>query len=160
MKKHFLLLVAAAAFFVSCKKSSGSSCPYTESSFVAPASEQATLQAYINANHPGAIQHSSGLYYEITTPGSGTVTPGVCSTVLVQYIGKLTDGTVFDSNTTGVSFTLGQLILGWQKGIPLIKKGGIITLYLPPSLGYGANQVGSIPANSILIFNIQLMDVL
>ena len=64
----------------------------------------------------------------------------------------------FDENLTGTTFALGGLILGWQKGIPLIQKGGSINLYIPPSLGYGANATGSIPANSILVFTIQLVD--
>ena len=59
---------------------------------------------------------------------------------------------------------LGELIPGWQKGIPLIKKGGEVKLYIPPSLGYGSQNVTSggvvvVPANSILIFDVQLADV-
>jgi FKBP-type peptidyl-prolyl cis-trans isomerase FkpA len=54
---------------------------------------------------------------------------------------------------------LGQLIVGWQKGLPLISSGGKITLYIPPSLGYGSAAAGSIPANSILIFDIELISV-
>jgi FKBP-type peptidyl-prolyl cis-trans isomerase FkpA len=73
-------------------------------------------------------------------------------------VGTLTNGTQFDANTTGTSFALGQLIVGWQKGIPLSKKGGTINLYIPPSLGYGPNQAGIIPPNSNLVFTIQLMD--
>ena len=69
------------------------------------------------------------------------------------------NGSVFDQNQAGVTFTLSQLILGWQKGIPLIKKGGSIKLYLPPSLGYGCNAVGAIPPGSNLIFSIDLIDV-
>ena len=49
--------------------------------------------------------------------------------------------------------------MGWQYGIPLVKAGGRIMLYLPPSLGYGAQTVGSIPANSVLIFDITLQSV-
>ena len=159
MMKKLFVFVAIAILFVSCKKTSSNNCTYTESNAVAPPSEIASVQAYVNANHPAAIQHSSGLFYEITNPGTGTATPGVCSTVTVKYTGTLTNGTQFDANTTGVSFVLGQLILGWQKGIPLIRAGGSINLYIPPSLGYGSNTVGTIPANSILVFTIQLMDV-
>lgn len=160
MIKNFLAFCTVALLFTSCLKSSNSnSCTYTESTFVAPAGEIAAVQGYCSSNHPSAIQHSSGLFYEITSPGTGTVTPGVCSTVTVKYSGYLTNGTKFDENLTGVSFSLGALILGWQKGIPLIKKGGSINLYIPPSLGYGSNANGTIPANSILVFNIQLVDV-
>ena len=160
MMKKLLILGSLTVLFASCiKDAPDSGCPYKESSVVAPTSEITSLQNYITANRPAAIQHSSGLFYEILNPGTGTVTPGVCNTVTVKYSGYLTNGTKFDENLTGVSFSLGQLIIGWQKGIPLIKKGGSINLYIPPSLGYGNTATGSIPANSILIFNIQLTEV-
>ncbi|HAD33478.1 MAG TPA: FKBP-type peptidylprolyl isomerase, partial [Chitinophagaceae bacterium] len=57
----------------------------------------------------------------------------------------------------GVSFGLDGLIVGWQEGIPLIGAGGKIKLYLPPSLAYGSNANGNIPANSSLIFDIDLL---
>jgi FKBP-type peptidyl-prolyl cis-trans isomerase FkpA len=124
-----------------------------------PASELTSLQAYVNANHPAAILHPGGFYYEINSAGTGTVTPAVCSNVTVTYVGKLTNGTQFDENTTGTTFTLGALIVGWQRGLPLIKSGGSINLYIPPSLGWGGNANGTIPANSITVFTIQLLAV-
>ncbi|HEY8688210.1 MAG TPA: FKBP-type peptidyl-prolyl cis-trans isomerase, partial [Chitinophagaceae bacterium] len=83
----------------------------------------------------------------------------------VTYAGRSTSGAVFDPtpgsglNHRTATFTLGQVIVGWQKGLPLIRAGGMITLYIPPSLGYGSSPFGSIPANSILIFDIELIDV-
>lgn len=169
MIKKLLLLVAVPALLFSCKKVSPDACSLTESAFVAPASEVNALQGWISTNHSGATQHPSGIFYEINNPGSGTVIPGVCSNVTVKYAGYLTSGSKFDdSNPTypnGITFLLGQLILGWQKGIPLIKKGGSINLYVPPSLGYGNQDVRNnagvvvVPANSILVFNIQLVEV-
>ncbi len=156
--KKLLVFGSIVILFASCKKETESKCPYVESSLVAPAGEIATLQAYVTTSRPAAIQHPSGLFYEILAPGAGTTFPGICNTVSVKYAGYLTNGTKFDENLTGISFSLGQLIVGWQKGIPLVKKGGSINLYIPPSLGYGSNAVGSIPANSILVFNIQLID--
>ena len=169
MIKKLLLLAAVPALLFSCKKESTTGCTLTESTFVAPAPEVSALQAWVSTNHPGATQHPSGFFYEIANPGSGTVIPGVCSNVTVKYAGYLTNNSKFDDSSptypNGISFLLGQLILGWQKGIPLVKKGGSLSLYLPPSLGYGnqdvRNNAGAvvIPANSILIFNIQLVDV-
>ena len=160
MFSRLVTLFSFCILLASCIKSTDNpGCTYTESTIVVPASEMTSLQAYVAANHPGAILHPGGFYYEISAAGTGTVTPAVCSTVTVKYAGYLTNGFKFDENTTGVFFTLGQLIVGWQRGIPLIKKGGSINLYLPPSLGYGATAVGSIPANSILVFNIQLLEV-
>lgn len=156
MFKKLLFIVPVVLLFITgCKKSSDNNCPYTESTIVAPAAEIASLQAYVNANYPGAIQHSSGIFYEIITPGAGA-TATVCSNVGVRYAGYLTNGSKFDESTTTISFPLGQLILGWQKGIPLIKPGGLIRLFIPPSLGYGAQAVGTIPPNSNLRFDVQL----
>ena len=118
------------------------------------------LKAYLDANSLPYTQHTSGIFYNIVTPGTGTTVPGVCSAILVKYSGRTTTSTTpFDQNTAGVAFTLGQLIKGWQFGIPLIKKGGSIILYIPPSLGYGSAGSGTaIPPNSYLIFSIDLVD--
>ena len=89
----------------------------------------------------------------------------VGDTVLVHYIGKLEDGTVFDSSVErGVpfSFTLGEnrVIAGWEQGILGMKVGEKKTLNIPPELGYGAMGVpGVIPANATLIFDVELVDI-
>ncbi len=159
MIRRLIILISFCAVMLSCKKSDTNSCNYTASTVVVPASEMTTLQAWVAANKPAAILHPGGFYYEIIAAGTGTVTPEICSDVRVKYTGYLTTGFKFDEELTGITFRLGQLIVGWQRGLPLIKKGGTIYLYLPPSLGYGANAVGSIPANSILIFSIELVDI-
>ena len=73
----------------------------------------------------------------------------------------LITGTVFDQTAADKTFTyaLTGLIKGWQIGIPLMKKGGKATFYVPSELGYGGNDMGVIPPNSILIFDIELIDV-
>lgn len=163
MMRNLVVFVSMSVLFMGCSKSDDD-CSYTESTLVAPSTEVANLQTYVNASHPAAVQHSSGLFFEIITPGTG-LTPNVCSNVNVKYAGYLTSGFKFDESTTGVTFALGQLIVGWQKGIPLIKAGGRINLYIPPSLGYGSQVVrdGSgnvlIPANSNLVFTIELVSV-
>ena len=158
MIRNLFFIFSILFVLSSCSKSAVSSCPYSESTITVPAAEAASLQAYVTANHPAAILHSSGLYYEITAAGAGS-SPSICSTVTVKYSGYLTSGFKFDENLSGVTFALGQLIIGWQKGLPLIKKGGSINLYLPPSLGYGSAGSGNIPGNSITIFVIQLVNV-
>ncbi|MGC4103337.1 FKBP-type peptidyl-prolyl cis-trans isomerase [Ferruginibacter sp.] len=165
MLKKFLVIGLTASLFLSCNKDNKVTCPYTESTFVAPSGEVTAVQNYCASAHPAAIQHSSGLFYEITAAGTGTTTASVCSNITIKYSGYLTNGNKFDENLSGITFTLGGLILGWQKGIPLVKKGGSINLYIPPSLGYGSQDVRNnagvvvIPANSILVFNIQVLDV-
>jgi len=149
MKNLFWALLLPL-FVISCKKED--SCP--EVTIKAPDAEITALRTYITSNSITATEDPRGFFYTITSAGTGSK-PTACSGVSVNYTGKLTNGTQFDSGTN-VSFNLSQLIIGWQEGIPLINAGGAITLYLPPSLAYGPNAVGSIPANSILIFTITL----
>ena len=165
MKQFLSLLVLSTLVFASCKKED--KCPYSESGVTASATERTYLQNYITSNNITAIEHTSGVFYSITAAGAGE-SPSVCSNISVKYTGSLLPGgTVFDTNagTSGSNFTLGQLIGGWQKVLPLIKRGGVITLYIPPSLGYGQQNVRDqsqniiIPGNSYLKFDIELINV-
>jgi FKBP-type peptidyl-prolyl cis-trans isomerase len=122
-------------------------------------SEQSAIIDYVNTQGITATAHSSGLYYQITNPGSG-ISPTSSSKVFVKYTGKLLNGTIFDSQpTTPVSFVLGGTIQGFQIGLSLIQKGGTIKLIIPSALAYGCNGFGSVPGNSILYFDIELTDV-
>jgi FKBP-type peptidyl-prolyl cis-trans isomerase FkpA len=159
MKKISILSLLFIFFLSSCSKKEDI-CAYTESPIVASTAEINAVQAYLGTNGISATQAPSGFFYAIDAPGTGTIYPGLCSNVAVEYTGKLTDGTVFDKTTgQAVLFTLGTLIVGWQKGLPLIKAGGKIRLYIPPSLGYGSVANGNIPKNSILIFDITMDSV-
>lgn len=149
MKNLFWALLLPI-FVISCKKEE--SCP--EVNIKAPEAEVVALRKYISDNSITATEDPRGFFYTINSAGTGAQ-PTACSGVSVNYTGKLTNGTQFDAGNN-VSFNLSQLIIGWQEGIPLIKAGGAITLYLPPTLAYGSNAVGGIPANSILIFTITL----
>ena len=122
-------------------------------------SEQAAIINYAAAQGNSATAHSSGLYYQITSPGSGP-SPTSGSKIFIKYTGKLLNGTIFDQQTTAsVSYGLSGMIQGFQIGLPLIQKGGTIKLIVPSSLGYGCNGFGSVPGNSILYFEIELTDV-
>lgn len=105
---------------------------------------------------------SAQLKIEDENVGTGT-TAQTGDTVTVNYTGTLTNGKEFDS-TKGkkpFSFTLGagQVIKGWDQGIVGMKVGGKRKLTIPPDLGYGSQAVGSIPSNSTLIFDVELLDV-
>jgi len=163
MRTKLFFILALPLVMTSClKNETNNTCQLTLSTKVAPAPEVASVQNYLVANSITATQHPSGLFYVINNPGA-VLTPTACSAVTVKYVGRLTNGSIFDNSDidhpAGITFTLGQLISGWQIGIPLVQKGGSITLYIPPSLGYGATASGPIPANSILIFNIELVNV-
>ena len=166
MKKWFFLFLSLPAFLVSCSKSDGNKCNYTVSNITVPLADSITLQNYITANSIAA-NDSMGIFYAISDTGTGAIA-AVCSNITVNYTGSLlSNGFVFDSNTSpsGISFVLGQLIVGWQRGLTLIKSGGTMTIYIPPSLGYGqvdrtdGNGNVVIPANSYLKFDIHLLDV-
>ncbi|MGX3066562.1 FKBP-type peptidyl-prolyl cis-trans isomerase [Ursidibacter arcticus] len=108
----------------------------------------------------GVKKTESGLLYKIEKAGEGE-SPKATDTVKVHYKGTLTDGTVFDSSyerKEPIEFQLNQLIPGWIEAIPMLKKGGKMEIVLPPQLGYGDRQAGKIPANSTLIFEIELLD--
>ena len=174
LKKIFSVLFIASLVITSCSKKTGT-CSYNESKLVAPVAEIDSLQTLLKDSGITAIQNTAGFFYTINQPGSGTSVVNLCSNVTVTYkgtffTGKTFDATGIDSTVTppqpiAVTIPLGQLIVGWQKGIPLIKKDGDITLYLPPSLAYGAvaatDRYGNVvvPANSYLIFKIHLYDI-
>ena len=166
MKNIIFSLIALSVVCISCSKKD-EVCSYKDSVFTASSSEIANLESYLaTTGITGAQKHSSGFYYKITQQGSGNAVVNLCSDITIKYMGRLTNGTVFDQSPAGgtTTFTLGGLIPGWQKGIPLISSGGKITLYNPPSLGYGSvdvkqNNIVIIPANSILIFEIDLVAV-
>ena len=159
MFKKFAFIITLSSLLLACNKtpSTTNTCVNTG---VPTSAEVTTLQNYLTTNSINATYDSVGFFYQVVSPGAG-ITPVASSTLTVIYRGSLLNGTVFDSTAAGktASFQLGGLIPGWQLGIPLIKKGGSINLYLPPSLGYGCNNYGNIPGNSSLIFNIQLLDV-
>jgi len=122
-------------------------------------SEQAEIVNYAAAQGISATAHSSGLYYQVTNPGSGP-SPTLSSKVFIKYTGKLLNGTVFDSQTSApVSYGLSGMILGFQYGLPLIQKGGTIKLIVPSSLAYGCKGFGAVAGNSILYFDVELTDV-
>ncbi|MFT3739211.1 MAG: FKBP-type peptidyl-prolyl cis-trans isomerase [Breznakibacter sp.] len=120
--------------------------------------DQKLILDYLETNNLEATRHKSGLYYKIHNEGNGE-NPTLNSVVKVKYKGWLLDGTVFDQTegTNTYSQRLYNLIEGWQVGIRLIKPGGRITLYVPSDMGYGKSQAGSIPANSVLVFDVELV---
>ena len=121
--------------------------------------DEELIEKYLDENQLTAERHSSGLYYIIEEPGTGG-NPNVNSEVLVKYKGYLLDGTVFDQTpgSESTTFFLFQVIQGWQIGIPLLKKGGKGTFFIPSGLAYGPRPQVAIPANSVVIYETELVD--
>ncbi|MCB0696480.1 MAG: FKBP-type peptidyl-prolyl cis-trans isomerase [Chitinophagaceae bacterium] len=127
-----------------------------------PEKEDKTLNAYFKKHKVTPKKRPSGMYYLVTKATDGEK-PISGQKVKVKYTGKLMDGTVFDSNEDKDPFEFilgrGQVIRGWDEGIALLKKGEKATLYIPSYLAYGENSPSpKIPANSALIFDVELVD--
>lgn len=117
------------------------------------------ITQYLMDNNLNAQMTPSGLHYIITSEGDGNH-PTLNDQVTVSYTGQLLNGTIFDQTPPGQTrtFPLAGLIKGWQEGIPLLSRGGSGKFILPSNLGYGNRANGSIPANSVLVFDITLAD--
>ncbi|WP_339875926.1 FKBP-type peptidyl-prolyl cis-trans isomerase [uncultured Algoriphagus sp.] len=141
--------------------------------------EDRIIQEYIKEKGLDAKKTESGLYYVIEEEGSGDpVTPG--TSMSVDYAGYLLDGTLFDTSIESVakendmynenrpggytplpvSVGMGQVIPGWDEGLLLLKKGSKGKFLIPSPLAYGENGAGAmIPANSVLVFDVNVADV-
>jgi FKBP-type peptidyl-prolyl cis-trans isomerase len=114
-----------------------------------------------NALKPNIKTTSSGLQYEHLSSGKGAK-PHLEDTVVVHYEGKLSTGRIFDSSIqrgTPAEFGLTQVIAGWTEGLQLIKLGGKTRFFIPPELAYGPGGTRGIPANSVLIFEVELIEI-
>lgn len=153
--KPFLVLLVFVAFFGNaCKKDTPVN-PLDEQL----AKEELVIKDFLTENNITAERHQSGLYYVIDTPGTGTVTYRANTLVKVKYTLRLLGGDVIPQTTEPVSLYLGEVILGWQIGVPLIQKGGKIRLFIPSIYAYGTSARNGIPPNSILDYEIELVDV-
>lgn len=148
-----------------------------ERAVVLLAEESKTIEAYLKEKGLNGIKTASGLYYVIEREGTGeATTPN--TTMYVDYAGYLLDGTIFDTSIPEiakannifneqrpyeplpVNVGMGQVIPGWDEGLLLLKKGSKAKFIIPSPLGYGENGAGSsIPANSILVFDVEVKNV-
>lgn len=126
---------------------------------------QITTSQNESATMPTETTPITQLMMKDTVVGTGAAAAAGDS-VTVNYVGSLTNGTVFDASanhgTTGFTFTLGtgQVIKGWDEGIVGMKEGGKRQLLIPASLAYGEQAIGNvIPANSALVFEVELLKV-
>jgi FKBP-type peptidyl-prolyl cis-trans isomerase len=148
-----------------------------ERAVVLLAEESKTIEAYLKEKGLNGTKTASGLYYVIEREGTGeATTPN--TTMSVDYAGYLLDGTLFDTSipeiakannifneqrpyeALPVNVGMGQVIPGWDEGLMLLKKGSKAKFIIPSPLGYGENGAGAaIPANSILVFDVEVKNV-
>jgi FKBP-type peptidyl-prolyl cis-trans isomerase FkpA len=128
--------------------------------------EDNEIQAFLKVNNLNGIKTNLGLYYVITSEGTGAM-PTTNDEVSMNYTGMFLDGKKFDSNVdstfghvTPLNFPLGvgRVIRGWDEGIALLKKGTKAKFIIPSAIAYGVNGSGQIPANTILQFDVELLD--
>ncbi|GAB4288249.1 MAG: hypothetical protein Kow0068_14030 [Marinilabiliales bacterium] len=117
-----------------------------------------------NDDYSDFITTSSGLKYKINEKGRGVKAENG-DKVTVHYVGKFTNGNIFDSSVERkqpFSFILGQgqVIKGWDEGIAYLHQGDKATFVIPPELGYGDKAKGNIPANSTLVFDVEILNVM
>ncbi|MFC2151935.1 FKBP-type peptidyl-prolyl cis-trans isomerase [Bacteroidota bacterium] len=114
-----------------------------------------------NKKNPEVVVLPSGLQYMVIEEGEGQ-SPLPESQVITHYKGTLLDGTVFDSSYERgepITLSVSHVIKGWQEALVLMKPGSKWKLFIPPYLGYGDRNAGSIPPNSLLIFEIELIGI-
>lgn len=160
MKQLFILLAVILLAGTSCKKENIYGVDCSANTTKAIQAETDSITRYIdirnsNGENITVTLHPNGFYYHIVEAGTGSERPETCSTINVDYKGRRFNGTVFDS-AEGSSLYLYQTISGWQQALTLLGTGGKIEIYLPPSLGYGANGSGSIKPDTYLFFEITL----
>lgn len=116
-----------------------------------------------NAKKPGVVVTASGLQYKVVKsgPASGTP-PKEGDQVTVHYVGSLSNGEKFESTRDmgqPATFTVGQLVPGFNEALMLMRPGDLWTIYIPSALGYGdAPQGDSIPGGSVLVFEMEMLE--
>jgi FKBP-type peptidyl-prolyl cis-trans isomerase FklB len=114
-----------------------------------------------NKTKQGVKTTASGLQYEVIKEGNGK-RPSASDTVEVNYAGTLLNGLEFDNSYkrgSSISFALNRVIPGWTEALQLMTVGSKYKLYIPYKLAYGMNDMGQIPGGSLLVFEVELLDI-
>jgi FKBP-type peptidyl-prolyl cis-trans isomerase FkpA len=150
MIKKFLIVLLPVLLLASCSKDEEKQ----------DRVDREKILEYIEKNNLDATETESGLFYLIDEPGNDEH-PDLNSLILVHYKGYLLNGYVFESTEDldePLVYQLALMIKGWREGIPYFGKGGKGKLLIPSKLGYGGHGFPDVPAYSVLIFDIHLVD--
>ena len=104
------------------------------------------------------VETASGLQYQVLKPGTGAAKPTDDDIVLVNYEGKLTNGTTFDASQQPTPMPVKGVVPGFSEGLKLMPKGAKYRFWIPPALGYADKAAGPLPPNSVLVFALELLD--
>lgn len=103
------------------------------------------------------VETPSGLQYKVLAPGKGPK-PTDTDVALINYEGKLTNGTTFDKSPQPTPLQVSSVVPGFSEALKLMPKGSKYRVWIKPSLGYGDKSTGPIPANSVLVFDVEMVD--
>lgn len=177
-KYLFMFLLGATCFFASCEDSTGDvedtkwkkrNAEYIDSiAAVARANSDGTWKVFPATGLDESLQwgNDSSVFCKVIEAGNGTEHPAYTDSVSVYYSGSLVTGVIFDSNYDGKlepdfdvpnEFLLNSTVVGFSTAVQKMVKGDTWRVYIPASLGYGGNASVHVPANSALIFDINLV---
>ena len=120
-----------------------------------PEPEDAEFASSLGVDLSAMTKLTSGVYIQTITAGTGTATVVASNRITIGYKGWLADGTLFDQGTLN-SFPVANFVPGFTEGVIGMKVGEVRKLVIPARLGYGDQDYGQIPANSVLIFEVTL----
>ena len=162
-----ILAVALAAFTLSaCDKPDGAPGAKAQAAQASEPTPEGRAFLDKTAKEAGVKALSDGIFYKVVRSGPATgLKPQIGDEIKVHYEGKLIDGTVFDNSYDRgqpAAMPLEHLIPAWEKALPQMRPGDEWMLYVPPAQGYGAEGTpsGEIPPNAVLVFRIELIDLL
>ena len=157
-RKWPCVIAAVVGALVAMSAAAQEGSPPAASASASVATAEATFLA-ANRVVPGVVQTASGLQYRVTVPGDGA-RPTETDVVLVNYVGRLTDGTVFDQSPQPTPMPVAAAVPGFAEALKLMQKGGKYRLWIPSALAYGSKGSGPIPPNATLEFDVDLIDFL
>jgi FKBP-type peptidyl-prolyl cis-trans isomerase FkpA len=117
-----------------------------------------TIKKYLQKKGVPCEQSDSGLFYHIEREGEGEYLR-FQDVVSFKYKGYFLDGNIFDESKAPVQFKVSQLIGGWKETMLMLKPGGKAFIVVPPQLGYGDKSLADIPPNSVLVFELEVLEV-
>ncbi len=155
--KQFILLLLVVCLSSSCKDK------YDEEE--QHAQDVAAIENYLNVNNLPYERTAGDVFYEITEEGDNGDGPTISDKVVCEYVGFFFDNfaedgtyTIFDGTADGpTTFSLLNVIQGWQQGIPELTRNASGRFYIPSTMAYGNQRRGEIGKNEILIFDITLV---